>query len=288
MNSVHPEWLTVTAPAGETMEEVKQLLDHGGLHAVCESADCPNVAECFARRTCTFMILGNVCTRNCGFCAVEHGYPDDINPREPAEIAHAVRELNLKHVVITTVTRDDLQDGGARQFVAVIRAIREASPRAIIEVLISDLKGRLIPLLDIVKAKPEIINHNMETVPRLYKAVRPQACYGRSLEILQWAKQAGGRIITKSGMMLGLGETTEEVLGVMCDLRQVGCNVLTLGQYLSPSRNHVPVDRFVHPDEFKELERAGLEMGFMAVSAGPLVRSSYNADDVYSRISQCR
>jgi len=280
----HPDWLKIPAPSDKTMDRVKRLLDRGGLHTVCEGANCPNIGECFANRTCTFMILGNICTRDCRFCAVEHGHPEPINLDEPAAIACTAKKLNLKHVVITTVTRDDLPDGGAGQFVAVINAIHQELPKASIEVLISDLKGQLEPLVEIIHARPDIINHNIETVPRLYKTVRPQASYARSLQILEWIGSQGADIVTKSGLMLGLGETFEEIVDVLRDLRTVGCDIVTLGQYLSPSPQHVPIDRFVHPDEFKKLEQIGLEMGFQAVSAGPLVRSSYNASHTYESI----
>jgi lipoic acid synthetase len=280
----HPDWLTIPAPSDKTMGRLKRLLDNGGLHTVCESANCPNVGECFANRTCTFMILGNVCTRQCRFCAVEHGYPEPINFDEPVAIALTAKKLNLKHVVITTVTRDDLPDGGAGQFVATINAIHKELPAASIEVLISDLKGQLEPLTEIMQARPDIINHNIETVPRLYKAVRPQASYSRSLQILKWIGMGGGGIVSKSGLMLGLGETFEEIVNVLNDLREADCAIVTLGQYLSPSPDHVPIERYVHPDEFKELEKVGLEMGFLAVSAGPLVRSSYNASNTYKSI----
>jgi lipoic acid synthetase len=279
-----PDWLTIPAPSDKTMGSVKRLLDKGGLHTVCESANCPNVGECFANRTCTFMILGNTCTRQCRFCAVEHGYPEPINLDEPVAIALTARKLNLKHVVITTVTRDDLPDGGAGQFVATINEIHKELPAASIEVLISDLKGQSEPLVEIMRAGPDIINHNIETVTRLYKAVRPQASYSRSLQILKWIGMWGVGIVSKSGLMLGLGETFEEIVDVLHDLRKADCDIVTLGQYLSPSSNHAPIERFIHPDEFKKLERIGLEMGFLAVSAGPLVRSSYNASHIYKSI----
>lgn len=280
----HPEWLTIPAPSDKTMSRVKKLLDRGGLHTVCESANCPNIGECFANRTCTFMILGNVCTRQCRFCAVEHGRTEPINLNEPGAIALTAKTLKLKHVVITTVTRDDLPDGGAGQFVATINEIHKEVPGATVEVLISDLKGQSEPLVEIIQARPDIINHNIETVPRLYKDVRPQASYARSLDVLKGVGLWGKGILSKSGLMLGLGETFDEIVDVLRDLRKVDCNILTLGQYLSPSSNHAPVDRFVHPDEFAKLEQIGLEMGFLAVSSGPLVRSSYNASDVYKRI----
>lgn len=283
-NVKHPDWLTLPAPSTEDLGKVKRLLDKGGLHTVCESADCPNIGECFSNRTCTFMILGNVCTRQCRFCAVEHGHPEPINLDEPRAVAVTAGKLNLKHVVITTVTRDDLPDGGAGQFVATIHELHKELPEATIEVLISDLKGRSEPLVEIMQAGPDIINHNIETVPRLYKTVRPQASYAGSLKILKWISTWGRGIVSKSGLMLGLGETFEEIVDVLRDLRTADCNIVTLGQYLSPSPRHLPVKRYVHPDEFKRLEQIGREMGFLAVSAGPLVRSSYNASHIYQGI----
>ncbi len=280
----HPEWLSIPAPSDETMAGVKRLLDKGGLHTVCESAECPNIGECFANRTCTFMILGNICTRKCLFCAVEHGHPGPINFDEPIAIARAAGDLNLKHVVITTVTRDDLPDGGAGQFVATIKALHKELPGATVEVLISDLKGQNEPLVEILQAGPDILNHNIETVPRLYKSVRPQASYARSLDILKWTSEWGKGIVPKSGLMLGLGETFEEIVQVLDDLREAGCGIVTLGQYLRPSPKHIPVKRYVPPDEFERLEKIGMDMGFPAVSAGPLVRSSYNALNTYQRI----
>jgi len=280
----HPEWLSIPAPSEKTMDAVKQMLDKGGLHTVCESADCPNIGECFANRTCTFIILGNICTRKCRFCAVEHGHPGPVNFEEPVAVARAARELNLKHVVITTVTRDDLPDGGAGQFVATINALHHELPDATVEVLISDLKGRSEPLVEILQAGPDILNHNIETVPRLYKSVRPQAFYARSLDILRWAGEWEKGIVSKSGLMLGLGETFEEILEVLRDLRKVNCGIVTLGQYLRPSPKHIPVKRYVPPEEFKKLEEIGMDMGFLAVSAGPLVRSSYHALTTYQKI----
>jgi len=263
---------------------MKLSLDKEGLHTVCESANCPNMGECFANRTCTFMILGDTCTRNCRFCAVKHGQPEQINLDEPDAIAQMAAKLGLKHVVITTVTRDDLPDGGAGQFAATIKAIHAVLRKVTIEVLISDLKGQAEALMEIIQAKPNIINHNVETVPRLYKTIRPQASYSRSLQVLERIKLWGDGILSKSGLMLGLGETFEESVEVLHDLRKADCDIVTLGQYLSPSSEHAPIDRFVHPDEFKRIEKLGLEMGFLSVSAGPLVRSSYNASHIYGSI----
>jgi len=281
-----PDWLTIPAPADEELNRIKRLLDKGHLHTVCESADCPNIGECFANKICTFMILGNTCTRNCRFCAVEHGRPAEIKLDEPQAVAMTAKQLGMKHVVVTSVTRDDLPDGGAGQFVATIRAIQEELPEATVEVLIPDFKGSMESLLEVIRAEPDVINHNIETVPRLYALVRSQAVYSRSLEILKRVSELGNGIYSKSGLMLGLGETKEEVIHVMKDLRAAGCQILTLGQYLRPSPEHFPVAEFVHPDEFKKLEKTALKMGFLEVSAGPLVRSSYNAAQTFDNIKQ--
>lgn len=285
MNKIkHPEWLSIPAPSEETIDGVKRMLDKCGLHTVCESANCPNIGECFSNRTCTFMILGNICTRKCRFCAVNHGHPRPVNLDEPVAIAHAARELKLKHIVITTVTRDDLPDGGAGQFVATINALHGELPEATVEVLISDLKGQSAPLVEILQSGPNILNHNIETVPRLYKNVRPQALYSRSLDVLRWTSEWGKGIMSKSGLMLGLGETFKEVVKVLHDLRKVNCGIVTVGQYLQPSPKHIPIRRYVPPEEFKKIEEIGMDMGFLAVTAGPLVRSSYNALNTYQKI----
>ncbi|BCS95753.1 lipoyl synthase [Desulfoluna limicola] len=280
----YPEWLSVSAPPEGAVEAMKQTLDKSGLHTVCESADCPNIGECFAKRTCTFMILGDICTRNCRFCAVKHGAPGPINLDEPESVARTAKALGVKHVVVTTVTRDDLPDGGASQFVATIQAIRKILPKAVIEVLISDFKGQREPLAEILEAGPDIINHNVETVPRLYRDIRPQATFSRSLQVLEWVHGSGKQVLSKSGLMLGLGETFDEVVNVLQELRRVSCDMVTLGQYLAPSREHAPIAHFVSPDEFAKLEEIGMDMGFRAVSAGPLVRSSYNASHIYMEI----
>ncbi len=277
MNTDRPQWLTLPVPEELALNRMKVLLDQGRLHTVCESADCPNIGECFANKTCTFMILGNHCTRNCRFCAVTHGIPAAVDADEPDMLAATARHLGLKHVVITSVTRDDLSDGGAGQFAAVIRAVREQLPNAGIEVLIPDFNGSLEALQTVLKANPDILNHNIETVPRLYSGVRPQAIYLRSLEVIKRSSQMAGGILTKSGLMLGLGEEMDEVIDVMNDLYKAGCNMLTLGQYLSPSPEHLPVVEYIHPDVFKWLEKEALRIGFSQVSAGPMVRSSYHA-----------
>lgn len=279
-----PEWLTLPVPDEEELMRMKRLLDAGHLHTVCESAECPNMGECFGNRTCTFMILGDICTRNCRFCAVSHGRPAVVDENEPQAVALTARQLGLKHVVVTSVTRDDLPDGGAGHFAATIRALRREVPEATVEVLIPDFRGEAEALYKVIEAGPDVINHNVETVPRLYPSVRPQAVYFRSLDLLRRVGTAGGSILTKSGLMLGLGETSEEVVQVMADLREAGCQVVTLGQYLCPSPRHLPVVEYITPDTFKSLEETGYEMGFAAVHAGPLVRSSYLAGQTMARL----
>ncbi|RMD92226.1 MAG: lipoyl synthase [Calditrichaeota bacterium] len=272
-----PEWLKVKLPYGAEYNQVRQIVDTHGLHTVCQEARCPNVGECWGRGTATFMILGDICTRSCGFCAVKTGRPTFLDLDEPRRVAEAVKKMRLRHAVITSVNRDELPDGGASIFAATIRQIRRHVPGCRVEVLIPDFKGDLQALDIVIKAKPDILNHNTETVPRLYRPVRPQGKYEWSLRILEHAKKRG--MLTKSGLMLGIGETTEEVLQVMRDLRQVQVDILTLGQYLQPTKNHLPVDRFVHPDEFLMLKQEGLKMGFKHVESGPLVRSSYHAEE---------
>jgi lipoyl synthase len=281
MRDVHvhrkPEWLKVRAPGGQNFMRVKGLLRTLNLRTVCEEARCPNIGECFENLTATFMILGDICTRRCGFCAVTHGRPVGLDRDEPHRVAHAVQALGLEHAVITSVNRDDLDDGGASIFAATIREIRETSPGCTVEVLIPDFKGNRGALEGVLAAKPDILNHNTETVPRLYREVRPGAKFERSLELLERAKRFDPSVLAKSGLMLGLGEQWEEVLDTMRDLVRTGCDILTLGQYLRPSMNHLPVDRFVHPDEFRELKGIGEAMGVKHVESGPLVRSSYHA-----------
>ena len=281
-----PSWLTLPVPAEPALNRMKALLDQGRLHTVCESADCPNIGECFGNKTCTFMILGSHCTRNCRFCAVHHGLPAAVDPDEPHMLAATARQLGLKHVVITSVTRDDLADGGAGQFAAAIRAVRALLPNAGIEVLIPDFKGSREALQTVLLANPHILNHNMETVPRLYPVVRPQAIYSRSLELISRTRQFGAGILSKSGLMLGLGEKIAEVVEVMKDLRHCGCTMLTLGQYLSPSPEHLPVVEYIHPDVFAWLAQQAQKIGFSQVSAGPLVRSSYHAGYSFAELVQ--
>ncbi len=276
-NNLRPEWLKVRLPSGKGFQGVKKIVQGNRLHTVCEEARCPNLAECWGRKTATFMILGDVCTRSCGFCAITTGKPAFLDLEEPRRVAEAVKTMNLKHAVITSVNRDELSDGGAGIFSETIKQIRLKVPNCKVEVLIPDFKGDLTSLMKIVETKPDILNHNTETVPRLYRSVRPQAKYEWSLNILQSAKEKD--MVTKSGMMLGIGESMNEVLDVMSDLVKINLDILTLGQYLQPTKKHLPVDRFVHPDEFAMLKREGLKMGLYYVESGPLVRSSYHADE---------
>ena len=272
-----PDWLRAPAPAGENYRELKNLIESLKLHTVCESAACPNVGECWNQRTATFMILGNVCTRRCGFCAVQKGAPLEVDYDEPRRVAEAVAAMGLHFAVITSVNRDDRKDGGAELFALTIRAIRERIPGCGVEVLVPDFQG-YHPAMDIVmEAAPDVLNHNTETVPRLYRQVRLGARYERSLDMLAYAKRIAPETPVKSGLMLGLGETTAEVLSVMRDLRAHGVDILTLGQYLRPSPKHLPIVRYVPPAEFDEFRLAGEAMGFDHVEAGPLVRSSYHA-----------
>lgn len=275
--SRRPEWLKVRLPSGAGYHEVKNIVQSGRLHTVCEEARCPNIGECWGRRTATFMILGDTCTRSCGFCAVKTGRPQFLDLDEPRRVAEAVKQMGLRHAVITSVNRDELPDGGAGMFAETIHQIRLRVPHCRVEVLIPDFKGDLLALQKVIAARPDILNHNTETVPRLYRPVRPQGRYEWTLKVLKYAKERG--MTTKSGLMLGIGESTEEVLAVMADLSAIQVDVLTLGQYLQPTKAHLPVGRFVHPDEFAMLKREGERMGFRHVESGPLVRSSYHADE---------
>jgi len=264
-------------PGGENYSQLKNLIDHRKLHTVCEEARCPNLGECWNSGTATFMILGDTCTRSCGFCAVKTGRPEYLDKDEPRRVGEAVALMKLRHAVITSVNRDELFDGGAQIFAETIHEIRARVPECRIEVLIPDFQGSEAALDIVLNAQPDILNHNTETVPRLYKTVRPQAQYNRSLELLFRSQEKG--FLTKSGLMLGLGETLDEVIDTMSDLREVNCGILTLGQYLQPTKSHLPVERYVHPDEFADLKRKGMEMGFRYIESGPLVRSSYHAAD---------
>ncbi len=276
LRAPRPEWLKVKIPQGEKFSELKSLIHEHGLHTVCEEARCPNMAECWNAGTATFMILGDTCTRSCGFCAVKTGRPMLLDQEEPMHVAEAVRIMKLKHAVITSVNRDELEDGGSTIFARTITAVRETNPGTTIEVLIPDFKGKDRSLDMILAAKPDILNHNTETVPSLYRIVRPQAKYQWTLKVLWRAKEQG--FVTKTGVMLGLGEPREELLSVMRDLAELNVDILTLGQYLQPTSAHLPVHRFLHPDEFAELHMIGIGMGFRIVEAGPLVRSSYHAE----------
>lgn len=271
-----PDWLKVKLPMGENFSDVLNLMRNQKLNTVCEEAKCPNLAECWNNRTATFMILGDTCTRSCGFCNVKLGLPTELDLDEPRRVAEAVENLQLRHVVITSVNRDELTDGGAGIFSETVRLIREKMPNCTIEILIPDFKGSVGSFEIIMNNPPDILNHNLETVKRLYHAVRPQAKYERSLELISWFKAKGLR--TKSGIMVGIGETKEEVVEIMKNLVDAGCDILTIGQYLQPTKMHLPVHRYVHPDEFNYYKTEGLDLGFIAVESAPLVRSSYHAD----------
>ena len=271
-----PKWLKVKLPTGEKYRKVRSLVDEHKLHTICESGNCPNMGECWGEGTATFMILGNICTRSCGFCAVATGKPLDADPFEPARVANSVKLMGVKHAVITSVDRDDLADGGSEIWVKTVELVRAKSPGTTMETLIPDFAGNWENLQRIIDVAPDIVSHNLETVRRLTKQVRIQAKYDRSLEVLFRLKKGGMR--TKSGVMLGLGESKEEVLETMEDLRSVQVDILTLGQYLQPTRKHLPVQEFITPEQFKEYEEVGLKMGFRFVESGPLVRSSYHAE----------
>ena len=275
-----PEWIRVRAPSeGSRFTEIKSILREKQLHTVCEEASCPNIGECFGKGTATFMIMGDKCTRRCPFCDVGHGRPDPLDAQEPENLARTIAALKLKYVVITSVDRDDLRDGGAGHFAACIRAVREYAPHTRIEILVPDFRGRLEVALEILAAEPpDVMNHNLETVPRLYRQARPGADYAHSLELLREFKARRPSVPTKSGLMLGLGETDEEIVAVMRDLRAHGVDMLTIGQYLQPTAHHLPVLRYVHPDGFEVFARAAREMGFLNAAIGPMVRSSYHAD----------
>jgi lipoic acid synthetase len=273
-----PEWIKVRAPSGETYEFVRQQMRSKSLHTVCEEARCPNMGECWGAGTATFLMMGDTCTRSCGFCDIKTGMPSPLDFGEPMRVARAVKAMNLRHVVITSVNRDERLDGGAPIFAMVIRAIRKIHQGCSIEVLIPDFKGSPDALKIVMDAQPEILNHNVETVPRLFRKVQPQDEYEWALTTLGNAKKMDSLVLTKSGIMVGLGETFDEVVAVMRDLASVGVNILTIGQYLQPSKKHLPIDRYYTPEEFDDLKYLGLELGFLWVESGPLVRSSYHAD----------
>jgi lipoic acid synthetase len=281
-----PPWIKVRAPSGETYQNVKDLMRSKELHTVCEEAQCPNIGECWGSGTATFLMMGDTCTRSCGFCDIKTGRPSPLDWAEPNRIAQSVRAMNLRHVVITSVNRDDRPDGGAPIFAMVIRRIRQLQPGCSIEVLIPDFKGSEMALKIVMDAQPEILNHNVETVKRLFKKVQPQDSYDWALDTLRNAKHMDPLVLTKSGIMLGLGETFEEVVETMQDLADIDVDILTIGQYLQPSRKHLPIERYYTPAEFDKLREIGLEMGFKWVESGPLVRSSYHADRQVRELSK--
>jgi lipoic acid synthetase len=277
LNTRKPDWLRAKLPAGPVYQETRRLVDEHKLHTVCQSAQCPNLGECWSRKTATIMILGNICTRSCGFCAVNTGRPTELDLDEPRRVAEAIRVMGLRHAVITSVARDELNDGGAAVWASTIREVRAASPETRLEVLIPDFKGQWEHLQTVLDARPDILNHNVETVPRLHKVVRPQAAYARSLELLRRAKDQG--FITKSGLMLGLGETDDEIAATLRDMAAEKMDILTLGQYLRPTAQHLPLHRWITPEEFLHWKTFALGLGFGVVESGPLVRSSYHADE---------
>jgi lipoic acid synthetase len=280
-NLKKPPWLKKRIPSFQDLQKVQSILAEKDLHTVCEEARCPNLGECFSQGTATILILGRICTRDCGFCAVEHGVPGSLDEAEPEHVAQAVERMGLRYVVITSVTRDDLRDGGASHFAKTIQAIRALDPTIKVEVLIPDFKGDVDCLDRVLRASPDVLNHNVETIPRLYPAVRPGADYKRSLDLLKKSKESYQYVHTKSGFMLGLGETKQEVLDLLRDLRQVGCDFLTIGQYLQPRSDRLPVVRYIPPEEFEVYRKIGEAMGFRRVASGPFVRSSFHASQMF-------
>lgn len=283
-----PDWIRVKAPTSKGYAETRALMREHSLHTVCEEAACPNIGECWAKKHATVMILGDVCTRACAFCNVATGRPDAVDPMEAENLAISAAKLGMRHIVITSVDRDDLADGGAGQFVKCIERLRETSPETTIEILTPDFRDKEGALERVIEAKPDVFNHNLETVPRLYPSIRPGARYFHSLRLLDRVKERDAAIFTKSGIMVGLGETREEVLQVMDDLRSADVDFLTIGQYLAPTRRHAPVDRFVTPDEFAEYKRIAYAKGFLMVSSSPLTRSSYHADEDFAEMRRAR
>ncbi|WPX09477.1 lipoyl synthase [Anaerocellum danielii] len=283
-----PDWLRIRIKSNQKIDDVLEILKRFSLHTVCEQAQCPNIYECFSRKTATFLIMGDVCTRNCTFCDVKKGNPKELSTDEPGMVAEAVAALGLEYVVITSVTRDDLEDGGASHFAQCIRSIKGKSPHTKIEILIPDFKGNFESVLKVTQALPDVVAHNIETIERLYPCVRPLADYKRSLNVLRMVKEIDKNVFTKSGIMVGLGETKDEVKGVLEDLRKAECDFVTIGQYLSPSKNHHPVFEFVHPDVFEEYKEFAISIGFKFVMSGPLVRSSYMAENAKDIIESIR
>ncbi len=283
-----PDWIRVKAPTSKAYAETRKLMRDKGLHTVCEEAACPNIGECWSARHATVMILGDICTRACAFCNVATGKPGPVNPMEPDNLAQSVAEMGMRHIVVTSVDRDDLDDGGAKQFARCIERVRDAAPGTTIEVLTPDFRGKPGALETVVEAGPDVFNHNLETVPRLYPSIRPGARYFHSLQILHDAKRIDPSLFTKSGIMVGLGEERDEVLQVMDDLRSADVDFLTIGQYLAPTTRHAPVDRFVTPDEFEDYKTIGLSKGFLLVASTPLTRSSYHADKDFDALGEAR
>lgn len=279
-----PEWLTIRLPRPDTIKEVENMMRTKNLHTVCESARCPNLPECWSKKTATFMILGDTCTRSCGFCAIKVGKGEELDPFEPAHVAQTAKRMGMKHVVVTSVARDDLKDEGASQFAQTIRALHNTIPEVIVEVLTPDFKGKEALIRTVCEAHPEIYNHNIETVERLHTIVRPQAKYDRTMGLLKKVKEIDPTIYTKSGIMLGLGETRDEVLTTLEDLRKIDCDAVTIGQYLRPTMKHLPVVEYIHPDVFAEYEKIGEDMGFAFVASGPFIRSSYNAIEFSKKV----
>ncbi len=280
-----PDWLKVRIPQGQNFSGIKTIIEKHKLHTVCSEARCPNIGECWDSGTATFMILGDICTRSCGFCAVKTGMPKEVDAQEPLRVAEAVKMMKIKYAVVTSVNRDELFDGGATIFAETVRQIRNLNPDCKIEVLIPDFKGDELALNILLDSFPDVLNHNIETVPRLYPIVRPQAKYERSLQLLTRAKKRG--FLTKSGLMVGLGENDEEIIDVLKDLKNAGCDIVTIGQYLQPTKEHLPVKRFVDPDQFKKYEEFGISLGFLQIESGPLVRSSYQAEKVILKSGKC-
>jgi len=285
MRNPKPQWLRRRLPTGPEYERVRDMLRKNRLNTVCQEAKCPNIWECFSQGTSTFLIMGSCCTRNCRFCAITHGSPCEIDPEEPFRVAETIESMELSYAVITSVTRDDLLDGGAAHFGKTIREIRSRMSHTCVEVLIPDFQGDLSAVNTIMKAHPNVLNHNLETIPRLYPSVRPGAGYHRSLGLLRSARRIDPTVPTKSGLMLGLGETSNEIRKTLRDLLDAGCSLLTLGQYLQPSKDHLPVERFIPPEEFDFWRDTALEMGFSAVASGPFVRSSYHAKGLYEKVT---
>jgi len=284
-SSIFPDWIKKNLPRKKKAEYFKYLFQSKKIHTVCQEAKCPNIGECFSKKTATFLIMGNICTRNCGFCSIEKGIPGPLDKSEPFRIARQIKEMKLKYAVLTSPSRDDVKDGGAGFFVRSVKEIKKRNPDTKVEVLIPDFKGDIDSLKMVINSGIDVLNHNLETVPRLYRKVRPEADYAQSLEILKEASLICSQLPVKSGFMVGLGEKKKEVVELLKDLKSAGCNIVTIGQYLRPTLRQVPVEKYIHPDEFKEMEEMAYEIGFDYVASGPLVRSSYRAEEVFYDIS---